>query len=141
MPKKTEDIPVPLSGAEVARYFELMQFEAERKALEIRFKGEIEDGDFPVEFEGETYQVKRWEQTSTFMEDVFLQRYSDEDFPEFFNDAPLVAEMVARFSVIKNPELYERKPDVGYIKEHLSADDKHELFKQAQYLKITKKAN
>ena len=141
MPKKSEDIPVPLSGAEVARYFELMELESERKALEIRFKGEIESGDFPVEYDGQTYQVKRWEQTSTFKEDTFLERYNDEDFPEFFLDSPLVEAMIAKFSSSKNPELYERKPDIGYIKEHLPVDDRQDLFKQAQYLKITKKAN
>jgi predicted AAA+ superfamily ATPase len=139
MPKPADQIAEPLTPKEVARYFELKEAQKELADLELRFKGEIENGEFPAEYEGETYIVKRWEQISTFKEDEFLERYNDEDFPELFYDAPKVSDMIAKFSPSKNPELFERKPDVSAVKEKLDNEDKAELFKQAQYLKITKK--
>ena len=141
MPKPEEFIDSPLTPDDIERYFQLKDelikpLQDELMGLEIRFKGELPVGNYPSK---NGYVVKRWEQIGALKESQFTSYRPAKQFPELYSDQPIIEKLLEQMPPETHPDLYIKVPNVPAIKEALNEEEKLGYFRQAQYLKITKK--
>ena len=141
MPKTEEFIDQPLTPDDIERYFQLKDelikpLQDELMGLEIRFKGELPVGNYPSK---NGYIVKRWEQIGALKESEFTSYRPVKQFPELYSDQPIIEKLLEQMPPETHPDLYIKVPNVPAIKEALNEEEKLGYFRQAQYLKITKK--
>ena len=141
MPKTEEFIDQPLTPDDIERYFQLKDelikpLQDELMGLEIRFKGELPVGNYPSK---NGYIVKRWEQIGALKESEFTSYRPVKQFPELYSDQPILEKLIEQFPPEFHPDMYIKVPNVPAIKEALNEEEKLGYFRQAQYLKITKK--